>query len=160
MYKRKPIKITALLLTFCLLMTAFSGTAIQAQAEELGTSAQSQRASASPTFIYDHLYDSATFSSKRSLYSIAVIFVDTAYGDLFNVSFTSKSAPVLDTVTDLSSCAADESTPCSNAFNCGGQGLHHKDVGRIANLLYSAHIRNNGAISASNKYINSSLDRL
>ena len=41
MYKRKPIKITALLLTFCLLMTAFSGTAIQAQAEELGTSAQS-----------------------------------------------------------------------------------------------------------------------
>jgi len=36
MRKRKIIKVVAVLMTLCLLLTAFSGSAIQAQAEELG----------------------------------------------------------------------------------------------------------------------------
>lgn len=36
MYKRKSLKLISLLLTLCFLLTAFSGSAIRAQAEELG----------------------------------------------------------------------------------------------------------------------------
>ena len=123
MYKRKPIKITALLLTFCLLITAFSGTAIQAQAEELGlsetavSSAANMRNSTVSLYYY-HYYDPLTMTAtKRSKIANAVSFANTVHSQFGVLLSTSTIAE--DTFTGINDCPFGEDSPCGNPSNCG-----------------------------------------
>lgn len=139
MYKRKPIKAIALLLTFCLLMTAFSGTAIQVQAEELGLSdaVVSNTVSARNSTVslyYYHYYDPLTMTAtKRSKIANAVSFANTVHSQ-FGVQL-STSTIAEDTFTGINDCPFGIDSRCGNVANCGSGYSHHKDLKRIADTL-------------------------
>ena len=152
MYKRKPFKITALLLTFCLLITAFSGTAIQAQAEELGVALSNYqvRDSLSVTsmpFVFRHFYDSASFSTKTSYINSAVSLVNHIC--MFNFPALAASTtdyPIsVDLYSGLDNCPTGVDRPCLAGLGCGGHAGHHKDIENISDNLFSWRTRNYGA---------------
>ena len=138
MRKRKTIKVVAVLMTLCLLLTAFSGSAIQAQAEELGlnvsTVVQRRSNSTLTEFYFRHLYDPETFNLHRHYIVSAVSFVDQVYSAEFSVTFPNTGPISEDTVTDISDCTMDMETPCLNAY-CGSYTSHHKDVKLISDTL-------------------------
>ena len=156
MYKRKPIKVIAILLTLCLLLTAFSGSAIQAQAEELGlneNSAVQGRLNATLTeFYFRHLYDPETFNLHRHNIVSAVSFVDQVYSAEFSVTFPNTGAISEDTVTDIYDCTMDMETPCLNAY-CGSYTSHHKDVKLISDTLLAWRRNSFSNSSAYDNYI-------
>ena len=144
MYKRKPIKITALLLTLCLLMTAFSGTAIQAQAEELGTNAVAVTSSNTYTFYYKHYYDAASFTAaKRQYINSAVSFANATIGaamsdqDLTVTLSTYQNFVQPDTITPMEDCLLETNDACARQLGCGSDALHHKDTKRISQYMYN-----------------------
>ena len=151
MYKRKPIKITALLLTFCLLMTALSGTAIRIRAEELGTfpSDSQIRSSLQVTsmpFVFRHFYDSATFSSKTSYINSAVSLVNHICMFNFPALATSTTDyPIsVDYCSGLNNCPTGLERPCLASWSCGGNVDHHKDIENISDNLLAWRTRNYG----------------
>ena len=154
--QRKPINIIALLLTFCLLMTAFSGTAIQTQAEELGISANANAQDLSRStpmeFNFRHLYNAETVNLHRHYIASAVSFVDQLYSSKFSASFPSTGPISQDTVSDLNYCPLDSDVPCRNS-SCGPYASHHRDVGVISNRLMNYRRNNFSNSSVYDSYI-------
>lgn len=151
MRKRKTIKVVAVLITLCLLLTAFSGSAIQAQAEELGIEHQNENVNRSENAtslpcIFRHFYDARTFSGKIGSIPSAMVFTNLVYSSNFPISCASSTAyPVAqDNITSLRHCQADIDTPCNSTQGCGSYSAHHRDIKSISNSLYAWQQRNYG----------------
>lgn len=145
MYKRKSIKIIALLLTLCLLVTAFSGTAIQVQAEELAANVSAIASSTAYPFYFRHFYDEASFTAaKRQYINSAVSFTNqTIKVNMLSVGLSvtiGSSANYIqaDTITPMHDCPLPMDEPCANPLGCGSFALHHKDTKRISQYMYNA----------------------
>lgn len=151
MYKRKSLKLISFLLTLCFLLTAFSGSAIQAQAEELGIDAgymqiRTNSAVSSMPFVFRHLYDSETFTSMKNYVNSAVSLVNQIYS--FNFPATTLSStdyPIsVDNYSGLNDCFTDTEMPCLPSLGCGSYVEHHKDIANISDNLYAWRTRNYG----------------
>ena len=139
--------LTALLVCCCLLLSAFSGSAIAAQAAELGTGTPVQLRTDNSTdtavqIRIRNFYDTITFSSARNCIDDAIEFANTVYGELFSIAITRHGNISADTITDLTDCLLADEAPCRTASGCGHERDHHKDIGRIADDLYEWHSEN------------------
>ena len=137
-------------------MTAFSGTAIQAQGEELGisenTNVQDLSQSIPMDFNFKHLYNVETFNLHRHYIVSAVSFVDRLYSTQFSASFPSTGMIIQDTVSDLDYCMMDAETPCRNS-SCGPYASHHRDIGVISSELMNYRRNNFSNSSIYDSYI-------
>lgn len=129
--------VTSILLCVSLLVSP--ALANKAYASELGSASEGQRYTGySYSFVFKNLYDPNTFSGTRWAYiGNSVAFTSYIYSQLFDISFELFSAPIQDTYSGINNCAYEYHEPCSFTSICGGVANHHKDIGRIANELYS-----------------------